>query len=46
MISYLDLLLRLTIWFLLTADLSSPNIIIGFTVALLLPRTPALPAVG
>lgn len=38
MIAYLDLLLRLTIWFLLTADLSLPNIIIGVTISLLLPR--------
>ncbi len=46
MIGYLDLLLRLTIWFLLTADLSPANIMIGVSVALLLPRrftrTPAL----
>jgi len=38
MIGYLDLILRLTIWFLLTADLSLANIIIGVCVALLLPR--------
>lgn len=38
MISYLDLLLRLTIWFLLTADLSLANILIGIAVALILPR--------
>lgn len=38
MIGYLDLLLRLTIWFLLTADLSLVNIIIGVSIALLLPR--------
>ncbi|MEO0947363.1 MAG: cation:proton antiporter [Cyanobacteria bacterium J06641_5] len=38
MIGYLDLLLRLSIWFLLTADLSPTNIIIGVGVALLLPR--------
>ncbi|MGF1513684.1 MAG: cation:proton antiporter [Elainellaceae cyanobacterium] len=38
MIRYLDLLLRLTIWFLLTADISLANIIIGTSVALLLPR--------
>lgn len=46
MIGYLDLLLRLTIWFLLTADLSPANIMIGVSVALLLPRrfthTPAI----
>lgn len=39
MIGYLDLLLRLTIWFLLTADLSLANIVIGVSVALLLPRS-------
>ncbi|MGF1496893.1 MAG: Na+/H+ antiporter subunit E [Elainellaceae cyanobacterium] len=38
MIGYLDLLLRLVIWFLLTADLSPANILIGLCVALLLPR--------
>ncbi|MDJ0659748.1 MAG: Na+/H+ antiporter subunit E [Crocosphaera sp.] len=38
MISYLDLLLKLTIWFLLTSDLSLANIIIGFIICLLLPR--------
>ena len=38
MIAYLDLLLRLTIWFLLTADLSWPNIIIGVAISFLLPR--------
>lgn len=38
MISYLDLLLRLSIWFLLTADLSLANILLGISVALLLPR--------
>jgi multicomponent Na+:H+ antiporter subunit E len=38
MIGYLDLLLRLTIWFLLTADGSLVNIIIGVGIALLLPR--------
>jgi len=38
MIGYLDLLLRLAIWFLLTADVSPANIIIGVCVALLLPR--------
>lgn len=37
MIGYLDLLLRLGIWFLLTADLSLPNIIIGVAIAFLLP---------
>jgi len=38
MIGVLDLGLRLTIWFLLTADLSPVNLLIGFTVALLIPR--------
>ncbi|EAZ90007.1 hypothetical protein CY0110_20730 [Crocosphaera chwakensis CCY0110] len=38
MISYLDLLLKLTIWFLLTSDVSLANIIIGATICLLLPR--------
>jgi multicomponent Na+:H+ antiporter subunit E len=39
MIGYLDLILRLTIWFLLTADLSLANILIGVAIALLLPRS-------
>lgn len=43
MICYLNLLLRLTIWFLLTSDLSLANIIIGVIVALLLPHTPLSP---
>lgn len=38
MIGYLDLTLRLIIWFLLTADLSWINILIGLGVALLIPR--------
>ena len=38
MIGYFDLALRLTIWFLLTADLSLANIAIGVAVALILPR--------
>jgi multicomponent Na+:H+ antiporter subunit E len=37
MIGHLNLILRLTIWFLLTADVSLANIIIGISVALLLP---------
>jgi len=45
MIGYLDLILRLAIWFLLTADMSSANIIIGFCVALLLPRAYTAPPV-
>jgi len=37
MIGYRDLFLRLTIWFLLTADLSLANIVIGVAIAFLLP---------
>lgn len=37
MIGYLNLILRLVIWFLLTANLSVANIIIGVGVAFLLP---------
>lgn len=37
MVGYLNLLLRLAIWFLLTANFSVANIIIGVSVALLLP---------
>jgi multicomponent Na+:H+ antiporter subunit E len=40
MIGYLNLILRLAIWFLLTANLSLANIIIGVSVALLLPGSP------
>ena len=36
-------ILRLTIWFLLTASFSAANIIIGISVALLLPRSAASP---
>lgn len=43
MIGYLNLLLRLTIWFLLTADLSLANIAIGVGVCLLLPRQGTAP---
>ncbi|WP_017303193.1 Na+/H+ antiporter subunit E [Spirulina subsalsa] len=43
MIGYLNILLRLTIWFLLTADLSLANIIIGVAVTLLLPRVATSP---
>ena len=39
MIGYLDLILRLVIWFLLTADFSLANIIIGVAIAFLLPRS-------
>lgn len=38
MIGYLNLILRLVIWFLLTADLSLPNILMGVTIALILPH--------
>jgi multicomponent Na+:H+ antiporter subunit E len=38
MIGYLDLILRLVIWFLLTADFSLANILIGITIAFLIPR--------
>lgn len=34
----LELILRLTIWFLLTSDLSLTNIVIGVVVALIIPR--------
>lgn len=43
MIGHLNLILRLAIWFLLTADLSLANIIIGVGVALLLPGRPKAP---
>lgn len=43
MIGHLNLILRLAIWFLLTASLSVPNIIIGIAVALLLPGRPKTP---
>ena len=45
MIGYLDLALRLIIWFLLTADLSLANIAIGVCIALILPRNRTLTAV-
>ena len=38
MIGYRDLLLRLAIWFLMTADLSWANIIMGLAISLLLPK--------
>jgi len=40
MIGYLNLILRLAIWFLLTANFSIVNILIGVSVALLLPGGP------
>jgi multicomponent Na+:H+ antiporter subunit E len=43
MIGSLDLILRLTIWFLLTANFSVANIILGTCVALLLPRSRTAP---
>lgn len=45
MIGVLNLCLRLTIWFLLTADASPGNIIIGVAVALLIPRNVTVPPV-
>lgn len=38
MIGYLNIILRLIIWFLLTANLSWPNILIGVAIALILPH--------
>lgn len=38
MIGYLNLILRMVIWFFLTSDLSLPNILIGLIVALILPH--------
>ncbi len=43
MIGSLNLILRLAIWFLLTANLSLANILMGLCVALLLPRTRTAP---
>jgi multicomponent Na+:H+ antiporter subunit E len=43
MIGHLNLILRLAIWFLLTSDLSPANIIIGVSVALLLPGRQKVP---
>ncbi|MEA5580182.1 Na+/H+ antiporter subunit E [Nodularia harveyana UHCC-0300] len=43
MIGHLNLILRLTIWFLLTSDFSLANIIIGVSVALLLPGRQKVP---
>ncbi|MDY7008972.1 MAG: Na+/H+ antiporter subunit E [Cyanobacteriota bacterium] len=40
-LGFFNIILRLTIWFLLTADLSPANIIIGVSIALLLPRSKA-----
>ncbi|MEB3273329.1 MAG: cation:proton antiporter [Prochlorothrix sp.] len=38
MIGVLNLLVRLSIWFLLTADLSWANVLIGITLAVLIPQ--------
>ena len=45
MIGYINIMLRMVIWFLLTADLSPANIMIGMTVALLLPGRYSSPGV-
>lgn len=39
MSGYLNVILRITIWLLLTADLSLPNLAIGIIIALLLPHS-------
>ncbi len=39
MMFFLNLGLRLTVWFLLTADLSPVNIVIGMVVCLIIPRS-------
>jgi multicomponent Na+:H+ antiporter subunit E len=41
---YLNLILRLTIWLLLTADLSVINILIGIGIVMILPRGTMTPA--
>lgn len=38
-ISYFNIILKLTIWFLLTADFSLANIVIGVCIALFLPHS-------
>ncbi|OKH37846.1 cation:proton antiporter [[Phormidium ambiguum] IAM M-71] len=45
MVGYLNLILRLTIWFLLTANFSWENILIGVIVAFLLPGLNKTPVV-
>lgn len=45
MIGYLDLFLRLSIWFLLTGDIGLANSLVGFTIAFVLPRPYSVPAV-
>ena len=39
----LSLIFRMTIWFLLTADFSLPNTLIGLAIALILPRSRTFP---
>ena len=39
----LNLILRLTIWLLLTADFRLPNILLGVAIALILPRNKTFP---
>ncbi|MBW4683694.1 MAG: Na+/H+ antiporter subunit E [Komarekiella atlantica HA4396-MV6] len=43
MVGHLNLILRLVIWFLLTANFSVANIIIGVSIAFLLPGRPKTP---
>jgi multicomponent Na+:H+ antiporter subunit E len=43
MVGHLNLILRLAIWFLLTADFSVANIIIGVAIAFLLPGRQTTP---
>ena len=38
LIAFINILLRLTIWFLLTADFGITNVVIGVAIALLLPN--------
>jgi multicomponent Na+:H+ antiporter subunit E len=40
MVGYLSIILRLTIWFLLTANFTPANIVIGVAIAMLLPGNP------
>ena len=42
-IAILNIILRLTIWFLLTADYSWANILLGVAIAFLLPRSHTYP---
>lgn len=43
-IAFFNIVLRLAIWFLLTADFSLANILIGVAIALLLPRGRTCPS--